>query len=58
MQWSSAAEFFAMGGSGLYVWGAYGVTAARIGAEVVALLRRDKPLRVRGSPHADPSANP
>ena len=52
MQWSSAAEFFAMGGYGLYVWGAYAVTAALIGAEVFALLRRDRPLRVRGSPHA------
>ena len=26
MNWSSAAEFFAMGGYGLYVWGAYAVT--------------------------------
>ena len=23
MNWNSAAEFFAMGGYGLYVWGAY-----------------------------------
>lgn len=28
MQWTSPAEFFAMGGYGLYVWGAYGVAAA------------------------------
>ena len=28
MNWNSAAEFFAMGGYGLYVWGAYAVTAA------------------------------
>ena len=27
MNWSSASEFLAMGGYGLYVWGAYGVTA-------------------------------
>jgi len=27
MQWSSASEFFAMGGHGLYVWGSYGVAA-------------------------------
>jgi heme exporter protein D len=26
MNWNSATEFFAMGGYGLYVWGAYGVT--------------------------------
>jgi len=28
MTWGSASEFFAMGGYGLYVWGAYLVTAA------------------------------
>ena len=27
MQWHSLAEFFAMGGYGLYVWGSYGVAA-------------------------------
>ena len=27
MQWNSAAEFFAMGGYGVYVWGSFGVTA-------------------------------
>jgi heme exporter protein D len=27
MQWHSFAEFFAMGGYGLYVWGSYGVAA-------------------------------
>ena len=26
MNWNSAAEFFAMGGYGLYVWGSYAVT--------------------------------
>jgi len=25
MNWNSAAEFFAMGGYGLYVWGSYGL---------------------------------
>jgi heme exporter protein D len=33
MTWHSAADFFAMGGYGLYVWGAYGVTAAFMFAE-------------------------
>jgi heme exporter protein D len=28
VNWGSASEFFAMGGYGLYVWGAYGVTLA------------------------------
>ena len=27
MDWSSAADFFAMGGYGLYVWGSYAVAA-------------------------------
>jgi heme exporter protein D len=27
MQWNSAAEFFAMGGYGLYVWGSFGACA-------------------------------
>ncbi|MDQ2777983.1 MAG: heme exporter protein CcmD [Pseudomonadota bacterium] len=26
MIWHSAADFFAMGGYGLYVWGSYGLT--------------------------------
>jgi heme exporter protein D len=33
MNWSSASEFFAMGGYGLYVWGAYGITALVMAAE-------------------------
>jgi heme exporter protein D len=45
MQWGSVAEFFAMGGYGLYVWGAYAVTAVVIAAEVVALIRRSRTLR-------------
>ncbi len=27
MNWNSPAEFFAMGGYGLYVWGSFGVCA-------------------------------
>lgn len=33
MNWGSASEFFAMGGYGFYVWGAYVVTAALMLAE-------------------------
>ena len=43
MIWSSAAEFFAMGGYGLYVWSAYGVAAACLLVEplgVAVRLRR------------------
>jgi heme exporter protein D len=45
MQWSSVAEFLAMGGYGLYVWGAYAVTAMAIAIEVVGLIRRGRTLR-------------
>ena len=33
-------EFYAMGGYGFYVWGAYGVTALAIMIELVALRAR------------------
>ena len=33
-------EFFAMGGYGFYVWGAYGVTALVVVAEVLAVRAR------------------
>jgi heme exporter protein D len=35
-------EFFAMGGYALYVWGAYGVTAAALAIEVFLLLKRQR----------------
>ena len=35
MNWNSAAEFFAMGGYGLYVWGAYAVTLLCMAVEPV-----------------------
>jgi heme exporter protein D len=35
-------EFFAMGGYAFYVWGAYGVTALVLVAEVLALRGRRK----------------
>jgi heme exporter protein D len=35
-------EFFAMGGYGFYVWGAYGVTFALLAIEVVLLLKRKR----------------
>jgi heme exporter protein D len=54
MQWGSVSEFLAMGGYGLYIWGAYAVTAVVITAEVVALIRRGRTLRARAgrSSHA------
>ncbi len=38
--WNSAAEFFAMGGYGLYVWGAYAVTVVLMLAEPLLVRRR------------------
>jgi heme exporter protein D len=35
-------EFLAMGGYGLYVWGAYAVTFALLALEVVLLLKRKR----------------
>ncbi len=46
MTWTSGADFFAMGGYGLYVWGSLGMCAAVIIAELVLLkLRRATLLR-------------
>ncbi|HVY08482.1 MAG TPA: heme exporter protein CcmD [Burkholderiales bacterium] len=45
MQWASASEFFAMGGSALYVWGAYGMTMLIVAIELVGLRRRARTLR-------------
>ena len=47
MQWNSVADFLAMGGYGLYVWGAYALTALLIGAESVVLIRRGRTLRAK-----------
>jgi heme exporter protein D len=42
MSWNSPADFFAMGGYGLYVWGAYGVTAACMLADAMLAGRRHR----------------
>ena len=47
MNWASASDFFAMGGYGLYVWGAYGVTAACLLVDpLLAARRHRRALRV------------
>lgn len=40
MQWQSMADFWAMGGYGLYVWGSFAVTAAVMAWEGLALRQR------------------
>ena len=37
MQWNSVSEFFAMGGYALYVWPSFGLTAAAVIYEVIAV---------------------
>ncbi|TSA20007.1 MAG: heme exporter protein CcmD [Betaproteobacteria bacterium] len=39
MVWQSAADFWAMGGYGLYVWGSFGATALGVALEVWLLGR-------------------
>ena len=45
MNWASAADFFAMGGYGFYVWGSFLVTAACIAGEVLILRARHREAR-------------
>lgn len=46
MNWGSPAEFFAMGGYALYVWGSFGVCALLMIAEpILATKRRNDILR-------------
>ena len=55
MNWSSWQEFVAMGGYGLYVWGAYAVTFVLLLVEVAGLASRGRALARQMSrrPHAD-----
>ena len=40
MNWNSAAEFFAMGGYALYVWGSFGVCALAFVVEPLLVRQR------------------
>jgi heme exporter protein D len=40
MNWGSPAEFFAMGGYGLYVWGSFGVCAVLMIMEPILVGKR------------------
>jgi heme exporter protein D len=44
MNWNSAAEFFAMGGYALYVWGSFGVCALALALEPYLLSRRRRAI--------------
>ena len=69
MQWHSAAEFFAMGGYGLYVWGSFGACLGLMIAEpllakhrlrgVLADLRRERLAdEIAASETGDSAARP
>jgi heme exporter protein D len=45
----SLAEFFAMGGYGFYVWGAYGLTAVLLVVEIIGVRARLRNARVSAS---------
>ena len=49
----SLAEFFAMGGYGFYVWGAYGLTALLLAVESVAVRARLRNARLAAHPDVD-----
>ena len=40
MIWNSPAEFFAMGGYALYVWGSFGVCAIALAVEPILVSKR------------------
>jgi heme exporter protein D len=46
----SFADFFAMGGYGFYVWGAYAVTVVLVAIEIVAVRTRFRAARLTAQP--------
>jgi len=50
MNWGSPGEFFAMGGYGLYVWGAYAVVLVSMITEVILLGARRRSVLGRLRP--------
>jgi heme exporter protein D len=59
MRWESWAEFWAMGGYAVYVWGSVGVTALLIAVEVwqARLARREALQQVRAQMSLDQLAH-
>jgi heme exporter protein D len=47
MSWGSWADFWAMGGYALYVWGSYAVAAGLIVGEIASLARRKRTALAR-----------
>jgi heme exporter protein D len=58
MNWGSWAEFLAMGGYGLYVWGSFGMCALVLAAECLSLAQRRRALRALPLDDAEPIERP
>ena len=46
MTWNSPAEFFAMGGYALYVWGSFAAAAAAFAIEITLLRKRRREVMI------------
>jgi heme exporter protein D len=44
MNWNSPADFFAMGGYALYVWGSFGVCAVALALEPILVGKRQSEI--------------
>ena len=55
MNWTSAAEFFAMGGYAAYVWGSFGVVAVCMIVEPLAVRARHLRARAELKRHGGPA---
>ena len=55
MNWNGASDFFHMGGYGVYVWGAYAVTALLLAIEPVLAAQRHRRAVERARRHDEPS---
>lgn len=51
MSWGDLTSFVAMGGQGIYVWGAVAAVLLAIVAELLTLAVRDHDNASRGEPH-------
>lgn len=54
MSWAGLEAFLAMGGYGLYVWGAYLPAASLVATEIVLLVLRHRAALKRLPEHAAP----
>ncbi|VWX55625.1 Heme exporter protein D [Burkholderiales bacterium 8X] len=49
MNWAAVSDYLAMGGYGLYVWGAFGMAGLVVALEVAQLALRGRALRRRAA---------